>query len=120
MAFALAGAGCGGGDEEVVTSFGNFPTGDYCGTLLTARVFIAGAFLGANKVSQEALDELVRNSPKEIRADVETIAEALATYTEEVGDDPTPFEMEAALESLAPEKEAAEKRLKAWLKKNCP
>jgi hypothetical protein len=42
MAFALVGAGCGGGDEEVVTSFGNFPTGDYCGTLLTARVFIAG------------------------------------------------------------------------------
>ena len=97
MTFALVAAGCGGGEEDVVTSFGNFPTGDYCGTLLTARVFISGAFLGANKVSQEALDELVRNAPKGIRGDVETIAEALANYTEEVGDDPTPFEMEAAL-----------------------
>jgi hypothetical protein len=54
MAFALVAAGCGGGDEEVVTSFGNFPTGDYCGTLLTARVFISAAFLDAGKVSQEA------------------------------------------------------------------
>jgi hypothetical protein len=64
MTFALVAAGCGGGDEEVVTSFGDFPTGDYCGTLITARVFISGAFLGANKVSQEALDELVAQCSK--------------------------------------------------------
>jgi len=119
MTIAFVAAGCGGGDEEVVTSFGNFPTGDYCGTLLTARVFISGAFLGANKVSQEALDELVRNAPKEIRADVRALTRALATFTEQVGDDPDVFEIEAALESLAPQEEAAEKRLDAWVEENC-
>jgi hypothetical protein len=119
MAFALIGAGCGGGDEEVVTSFGNFPTGDYCGTLLTARVFISASFLDAGKVSQEALDELVRNAPKKIRADVKTLAQGLATFTEQVGDDPDVLEINDALESLGPETAAAEKRLDAWQKENC-
>jgi hypothetical protein len=119
MSLALVAPGCGGGDEEVVTSFGNFPTGDYCGMLLTARVYISSAFLGVDKVSQEALDELVRNSPKEIRADVRTLAQGLTTFTEQVGDDPDVFELEAALESLGPEQEAAEKRVDAWVDDNC-
>ena len=113
MVLSLSAAGCGGG-EEVVTSFGNFPTGDYCGMLLTARVYISGAFLGADKVSQEALDELVRSTPKEIRADVRTLAQGLTAFTEQVGDDPDVFELEAALESLGPEQDAAEKRVDAW------
>jgi hypothetical protein len=119
MAIAFVAAGCGGGDEEIVTSFGNFPTGDYCGTLLTARVFISAAFLDVGTVSQDALDELVRNAPKEIRADVRAIAQELATFTEQVGDDPDVFELEAALESRGPETEAAEKRLDAWEKEHC-
>ena len=109
----------GGGDEEVVTSFGSSSSsGDYCSTLLTARVFIAAAFLDVGKVSQDALDELVRNAPKEIRADVRALAQALATFTEEVGDDPDALEINAALESL-PETAAAEKRLDAWQEEHC-
>lgn len=92
---------------------------DSCGTLLTAMVFISGAFLDPGSVSQDGLDELARNAPEEIRADIETLAQALATLAEEVGDDPTVFELEAALGSLDPEVEAAEKHLDAWQKENC-
>ena len=119
MAFALGATGCSGGDEEVVVSFGSASSGDYCGTLLTARVFITAAFLDVGTVSQEALDELVRNAPKEIRADVKAVAQALTTFTEEVGDDPDMFKINAALESLGPEMAAAEKRLDAWSEENC-
>lgn len=135
MAFALA--GCGGGDEESAASedttieetlteettqdSGTDTDGsvDYCQALLSARVSISAAFLGAGSVSQEDLDELARNAPEEIRADVETLAQALATYTEKVGDDPTVFEREAALASLNPEMDAAEERLDAWEQENC-
>lgn len=119
MAFAVGVSGCGGGDKEVVTSFGNFPTGDYCGMLLNARLFISAAFIDPGTVSQEALDELVRDAPKEIRADVNDLAQALTTFTEKVGDDPDVFELEAALTSVSPTTEAAEKHLDAWEKKNC-
>ena len=70
-------------------------------------------------MSQEALDELIHNSPKEIRADVRTLAQGLTTFTEQVGDDPDVFELEAALEKLGPEQEAAEKRVDAWVDENC-
>ena len=85
---------------------------DYCAALVTARV----AFLGVGSVSQGDLDELAGNAPEEIRADVETLAQALTTYTEEVRDDPT---RAATLDSLTPETAAAEKRLDAWEKENC-
>jgi len=48
MVLSLSAAGCGGG-EEVVTSSGNFPTGDYCGMLLTARVYISGALSASTR-----------------------------------------------------------------------
>jgi len=119
VTLALLAAGCGGGDEEVVTSFGDVPTGHYCGTLLTARVFIEAAFLGSGKVSQEALDELVRNTPTEIREDVRILSQALATLEEKDVDFSDPFELEAALEALDPEMSEAEKHLDAWQKTNC-
>jgi hypothetical protein len=70
-------------------------------------------------VSQDGLDELARNAPEEIRADIETLAQALATLAEEVGDDPDVFELEAALESLSPKTEAAEEHLDAWAEEHC-
>ena len=51
-------------------------------------------------------------------ADIETLARAVATLAEQVGDDPDVFELEAALESLNPKTEAADKHLDAWEKKN--
>jgi len=70
-------------------------------------------------VSQDGLDELADAAPEEIRADIETLAQALATLTEEVGDDPDVFELDAALKSINPKTEAAEKHLDAWEKENC-
>jgi hypothetical protein len=50
---------------------------------------------------------------------VKALTRTLTTFTEKVGDDPDVLELEAALESLAPEKQAAEKRLDAWVEENC-
>ena len=120
MVLALGTAGCSEGDEDVIISFGSAPNGDFCGPLLNARMFISAAFLEVGKVSQEALEELERNAPKEIRADVKTVAQALTRFTEEVGDDPDVFEIEAALKvAQGPEYEAAEKRIDAWETENC-
>ena len=91
----------------------------FCFTLLTGRVFIAGGFIDPGSVSQDGLAELADAAPKEIRADIETLAQALATLAEKVGDDPDPFQLEAALQSLSPKTEAADEHLDAWEKGNC-
>jgi hypothetical protein len=82
-------------------------------------VFISAAFVDPGSVSQDGLDELADAAPEEIRADIETLAQALATLAEQVGDDPDLFELKAALESLKPKTEAAEKHLDTWEQKNC-
>ena len=137
MAFALVVAGCGGGDDdsapseettiEELVEQGTAPASGtdtdeshgFCMTLLTARVFISGAFLDPGSVSQDGLEELADAAPAEIRGDIETLAQALATLTEEVGDDPDVFELNAALKSIDPKTDAAEKHLDAWQQKNC-
>ena len=141
MASALIAAGCGGGNgesapseetsvEELVgelltetttpdTGTSTDASDDFCWTLLTARVFISGAFLDPGSVSQDGLGELADAAPEEIRADIETLAQALATLAEKVGDDPDVFELEAALQSLSPRTEAADEHVDAWANENC-
>jgi hypothetical protein len=50
---------------------------------------------------------------------VKTLAEGLATFTEQVGDDLDVLEINAAIESFGPETAAAEKRLDVWQKESC-
>jgi len=132
MAFALIAAGCGAGDEqaapsEETTTEETIPDSgsdkesgdDFCLTLLTARVFIAGAYLDPGSVSQDGLADLADAAPREIRDDIETLAQALATLHEKVGDDPDVLELNAALESIKPKTEPAEKHLDAWERENC-
>ena len=118
--WAVVGGSGGGGEQESAASDEMTieemaASVDYCVALLTARA----AFLGVGSVSPEDLDELAGNAPEEIRTDVNTLAQALTTYTEEVGDDPTVLERAAALDSLSPETAAAERRLDAWEEENC-
>jgi DNA polymerase/3'-5' exonuclease PolX len=159
LALALVAAGCGGGDDESsasddttieeTTTVEETTTDDTtseettdtdlsgvlgdedCLALAGVGASIAQAFSGAVDSGDEAdLDELASKVPEEIRADVETLARALATYSEEIQDigieagaTPSPEqlqELQAALASLNQEElTAASQRLEAWSQENC-
>ena len=159
VALALVAAGCGGSDEESAASDEttveetlteettaeateettedtgtetNFEFADEdCQALIGVGASIAAAFSGAvDSGSQEDLEELASKVPDEIKADVETLAKALATYSaeiEKIGIEPgsTPSaaelqELQTAIASLnQDELTAASENLEAWSQENC-
>lgn len=154
MALALVAVGCGGSDDEssavdettveettVAEDTTTVETTDTdlsgalgdedCLALAGVGASIAQAFSGAVDSGDEAdLDELASKVPEEIRADVETLARALATYSEEIQDigieaGATPSaeqlqELQTAIASLDQEElTAASQRLEAWSQANC-
>lgn len=159
LALALVAAGCGGSDDESsasdettieeTTTTDDTTTDDTttdestdtdlsgvlgdedCLALAGVGASIAQAFSGAVDSADEAdLEELASKVPEEIRADVETLAQALATYSEEIQDigieaGATPSaeqlqELQTAIASLDQEElTAASQRLEAWSQENC-
>lgn len=159
VALALAAVGCGGSDDEssavdettveettveettVTEDTTTVETTDTdlsgalgdedCLALAGVGASIAQAFSGAVDSGDEAdLEELASKVPEEIRADVETLARALATYTEEIQDigieaGATPSaeqlqQLQTAIASLDQEElTAASQRLEAWSQANC-
>ena len=159
LALALVAAGCGGSDDESsasdettieeTTTTDDSTTDDTttdestdtdlsgvlgdedCLALAGVGASIAQAFSGAVDSADEAdLEELASKVPEEIRADVETLAQALATYSEEIQDigieaGATPSaeqlqELQTAIASLDQEElTAASQRLEAWSQENC-
>jgi hypothetical protein len=102
-----------------------------CVALAGVGASIAQAFSGAVDSGEQAdLDALASKVPEEIRADVRTLAQALATYSakiKDIGIEPgaTPSaaqlqQLQTAITSLdQTELTAASQRLEAWSKKNC-
>ncbi len=157
VALALVAAGCGGGDDEPAASDettveetlteetaeestteetgATDPSGalgdEDCLALAGVGASIAAAFSGAADSGDQAdLDELASKVPDEIRADVETLARAFATYSAELEDigieaGATPNaeqlqELQTAIASLDQEElTGASQRLEAWSKENC-
>jgi hypothetical protein len=159
LALALVAAGCGGGDdessasgdttvEETTTSDTTTTEDDGSGTsgedfdfadedcqaLLGVGATIAAAFSAAGgdtgDANTEELAELADRVPDEIRADVQTLADAFGEYAaklQEIGIDAgaTPTaeqvqELQAAIASLdQAELTAASERLEAWAQDNC-
>jgi ABC-type Fe3+-hydroxamate transport system substrate-binding protein len=160
LALALVAAGCGGSDDESsasdettieetltdetstdesTTDESTTETTDLTGVLgdedclalAGVGASIAAAFSGAvDSGDQEDLDELASKVPDEIKADVETLAQAFAAYSEKLKDigiaaGATPNaqqlqELQAAIVSLDQEElTAASQRLEAWSKENC-
>ena len=118
-------------DETTDTDLSGVLGDEDCLALAGVGASIAQAFSGAVDSGDEAdLDELASKVPEEIRADVETLAQALATYSEEIQDigieaGATPSaeqlqQLQAALASLDQEGlTAASQRLEAWAQENC-
>ena len=160
LALALVAAGCGGSNdesaasdtttttEETTTSTDESTTDETDGTttdtdlsgvlgdedcvaLAGVGASIAQAFGGAVDSGEQAdLDALASKVPEEIRADVQTLAKALATYSAKIKDigieaGATPSaaqlqQLQAAITSLdQKELTAASQRLEAWSKENC-
>ena len=158
VALALVAAGCGGSDDEssattettveetltdetstddstteatTETDISGLLGDEDCVALGSVGASIAAAFSGAaDSGSQEDLDELASKVPDEIKADVQTLAAAFATYSEKIKDigieaGATPNaqqlqELQAAIASLdQKELTAASQRLDAWSKENC-
>ena len=154
MALALVAVGCGGSDDDssavdettveettttddttsdetTDTDLSGVLGDEDCLALAGVGASIAQAFSGAVDSGDEAdLDELASKVPEEIRADVETLAQALATYSAEIEDigieaGATPSaeqlqQLQAALASLDQEGlTAASQRLEAWAQENC-
>ena len=159
MALALVAVGCGGGDDEpsavdettveettveetttiddttddetTDTDLSGVLGDEDCLALAGVGASIAQAFSGAVDSGDEAdLDELASKVPEEIRADVETLAQALATYSEEIqgigveaGATPSAEQLQqlqTAIASLDQEElTAASQRLEAWSQENC-
>jgi DNA polymerase/3'-5' exonuclease PolX len=160
VALALVAAGCGGSDdesaasdeatvEETTTTTAEDTTSEEtteettdtdlsgvlgdedCLALAGVGASIAQAFSGAVDSGDEAdLEELASKVPEEIRADVETLAQALATYSEklqDIGIEPgaTPSaaqlqDLQTAITSLnQDELTAASQRIEAWSQENC-
>jgi ABC-type Zn uptake system ZnuABC Zn-binding protein ZnuA len=102
-----------------------------CVALAGVGASIAQAFSGAVDSGEQAdLDALASKVPEEIRADVRTLAQALATYSakiKDIGIEPgaTPSaaqlqQLQTAITSLdQTELTAASQRLEAWSKENC-
>jgi len=160
VALALVAAGCGGGDDESAASdettieetLTEETTADEttteettesdvdlsevlgdedCLALASVGATIAQAFAGASDTgSTEGLEELADKVPDEIRADVETLAQAFAAYSAELADigieaGATPSaeqlqQLQAAIASLDQEElTAASQRIEAWSQENC-
>jgi ABC-type glycerol-3-phosphate transport system substrate-binding protein len=157
LALALVAAGCGGGDddssasgdttvEETTTDTtttedgGSGTTGDFdfadedCQALLGVGATIAAAFSaaggGTGDADTEELSELADRVPDEIKADVQTLADAFGEYAaklQDIGIDAgaTPSaeqvqELQAAIASLdQQELTAASERVQAWATENC-
>jgi aminopeptidase N len=158
LGLALVGAGCGGGDDEAAgddttivtestdtdslgttddTSTEGVDLSDVlddedCVALASAGAAFAQAFSGAgdSEESKAALDELASKVPDEIRADVETLAQALSAYAEklkdigvEAGATPSPEQLQQLQSAIASfdqqELTAASNRIEAWTQKNC-
>ena len=158
LGLALVGAGCGGGDDEAAgdettivtetTDTDGLETTDDASTdgadlsgilndedclaLASAGAAFAQVFSGTGNSaeSEEALDELASKVPDEIRADVQTLAQALAAYADklkdiglEAGATPTAEQLQALQAAIASfdqeELDAASQRIQAWTDKNC-
>ena len=157
LALALVAAGCGGGDddssasgdttveettttdtttedttsEDDGTATGEFDFADEdCQALLGVGATIAAAFSGTGDANTDELQELASKAPDEIKADVETLAQAFNTYAEklqdigiEAGATPTAAqvaELQTAIASLNQEElTAASQRIEAWAQDNC-
>src|SRR4249919_917656 len=104
-----------------------------CLALASVGATMAQAFAGATGTTDEntaELDKLASKVPYEIKADVEVLAKAFATYSAklqdigiEAGATPTADQLQqlqAALASLdQQELTAASNRIEAWSQKNC-
>ncbi len=103
-----------------------------CLALASAGAAFAQVFGGTepNDESAAALEELASKVPEEIRADVETLGQALAEYAAELEDigleagaTPTAEQLQQLQAALASfdqtELTAASQRLEAWSKENC-
>ena len=160
LALALVAAGCGGGDDESSASGdttveettttdttdetttedeGTGTTGEFdfadedCQALLGVGASIAAAFSAAGGTGgedTEELAELAEKVPDEIRADVQTLADAFGEYAAklqdigvEAGETPSADqvqELQAAIASLdQQELTAASQRIEAWAQANC-
>jgi hypothetical protein len=157
VALVLVAAGCGGGSEEagedtdttVVTetttggtttdldtsALEGFASED-CLELIGIGAALAQAFSSAGAGgdvgdTSELLDRLVNDAPEEIRADVQTLADAYSQYAQAVeeldlqaGEVPSAADLaqiQSAISSLdQPELQAASERLSAWAQASCP
>lgn len=157
LAVALVAAGCGGDDdsssasddttieetlgltEDTTTDETTDDTTDLSGVLededclalASAGSAFAQAFTGTSSAEDaEAFQELADSVPDEIKADVQVLAEAFATYSEELQDigleaGATPTadqlqQLQAALASIdQAEVTAASERLGQWAQENC-
>jgi hypothetical protein len=156
LALALVAAGCGGDDddssasgdttveettttdtsEDTTTDDGSGATGDFdfadedCQALLGVGATIAAAFSGTGDANTDELEELASKVPDEIKADVETLAQAFSAYAQklqdvgiEAGATPTAAqvqELQTAIASLdQDELTAASQRIEAWAQQNC-
>ena len=157
LAFALVAAGCGGGDddssasgdttveettttdtttEDTTTEDDGTATGEFdfadedCQALLGVGATIAAAFSGTGDANTDELQDLASKVPDEIKADVETLAQAFNAYAQklqdigvEAGATPTAAqvaELQTAIASLNQEElTAASQRIEAWAQDNC-
>jgi ABC-type glycerol-3-phosphate transport system substrate-binding protein len=160
VALALVAAGCGGSDNESAasdettveetlteettteettteetggTDLSGILGDEDCLALASVGATMAQAFAGAAGTtddSSDELEELASKVPDEIKADVETLAQAFATYATELQDigieaGATPNadqlqQLQAAIASLDQEElTAASQRIEAWSKENC-
>ena len=103
-----------------------------CLALASVGATMAKAFAGTNGVSGDTseLDALASKVPDEIKADVETLAQAFSEYSAKIkdvgitpGQTPTADQLQqlqAAITSLDQQKLTdASKRIEAWSKANC-
>ena len=158
LALALVAAGCGGGDDDSSASDtttveetteattiddGTGATGDFdfadedCRSLVAAYLGVSQAFAaaagGSNEELQEqaeAFSEFADDVPEEIRADVQTLANAYGQYIEvlqdaglEPGEIPSAEqaqELSDALQAVGTaDVTAASERLSTWTTENC-
>jgi hypothetical protein len=159
LALALVAAGCGGGDDDssaadtttveetttegTTTDDGTGTTGDFdfadedCRSLVAAYLGVSQAFAaaagGSNDDLQqqaEAFSEFADDVPEEIRADVQTLANAYGQYIEvlqdaglEPGEIPSAKQAQELSETLqavgTADVTAASERLGTWTTENC-
>ena len=157
LALALVAAGCGGDDDsaasdtttieettdETTTDDGTGTTGDFdfadedCRALAAAYLGVSQAFAAAAGGSDEDLQEQAEafaqyadDVPEEIRADVQTLADAYGQYIDvlqEAGLEPGELpsaeqaqQLQEALQSVGTaDVTAASERLGAWTTENC-